>query len=467
MSLDVAKAEEQLLRALELTPPEDAERPAIMATLAEAAFQAGRLEEADNRFSEAIGAFRDHGEVRQAADAMVRRSVVLEYRGEVAAGRTLLSEAIALLSELPPGPELARALATSAGSLMVSGRYQEAIREAERALALAGAAGERSAEARAHGFRGYSRAVQGDREGLQEQRAALDSLREAGVGRSTAVAYNNLGSCLLHLEGPRPALELMREGVAFSATRGLRESVMALEDSMLTVLFEAGDWDELLRLGEKVVEDARAQGSGHDEVYAEADRAVVMAYRQGARAAKFAESVLERARPLVDAPLVLLALLAASVARLASGDRAGTVALLQEAFELTTGESLVDRAAHLPELVRLAVAAGDIVLAERLLEGSDGLLLERYRLARTASLAVTAEARGATEEALDGHARAAQEWARWGNALERAHALFGVGRCLARLGRPEEARPVLEEAAAGFAALGAEPVLAEVRGYLS
>jgi class 3 adenylate cyclase/tetratricopeptide (TPR) repeat protein len=466
MSLDLAKAEEQLFQALALTPPGQSDRPSLMAALAEAAFQAGRLEEADRRFDEAINGLRELGLDREAADAMVRRSVVLEYRGEVVAGRILLSEAIDLLSALPPGPELARALATSAGSLMVSGRYQEGIREADRALDLAATVEEPTAEARAHGFRGFSRAVQGDRAGLQEQRDALDGLRRAGLGRSTAVAYNNLGSCLLHLDGPRPALETLREGVVFSETRGLRESVMALEDSMLTVLFEVGDWDEVLRLGQKVVEDARAQGSGHDEVYAEADQAMVLALRNGADAIAFAESVLERARPQVDAPLVLLALLAASLARLAAGDLVGTVALLHEAFDVTTGESLVDRAAHLPELVRLSVAAGDVALAERMLEGSDELLLDRYLLARTAARAVIAEAKGDLEDALQGHARALEEWSRWGNALEQAHSAFGAARCLIKLGRGSEAGPHLQAAEAGFAALGATSLAADARSLI-
>jgi class 3 adenylate cyclase/tetratricopeptide (TPR) repeat protein len=466
MALDVAKAEEQLLRALELTPPGHHDRPVVLASLAEAAFQAGRLEEADRRFGEAIIGLRQSGDVRSSADAMVRRSVVLEYRGEAAAGRVLLSDAVTLLEGLPPGPELARALATSAGSLMVSGRYQEAIREADRALGLAQRVHEPGAEARAHGFRGYSRAVQGDPEGLDEQRAALADLRAAGQGRATAVAYNNLGSCLLHMEGTRSALAALREGVGFAETRGLRESVMALEDSMLTVLFEAGEWDDLLRLGTKVVEEARRQGSGHDEVYAEADRAVVLAYREGAAAAARCESVLERARPLIDAPLVLLALIAAGLARQAAGDRAGTAALVREALEVTAGESIVDRASHLPELVRLAVAAGDVALAKQVLEGTEALVLERYRLARAAAQAAITEASGEWEHALGSYPPVAEEWERWGNALERAHALFGQGRCLTALGRAEEANAALGAAGSAFGSLGAVGKQAEVNAFL-
>src|SRR5207237_4934062 len=112
----------------------------------------------------------------------------------------------------------------------------------------------------------------------------------------------------------------LREGAAFAETRGLHEVALALRDSMLTVLFEVGAWDEVLRLGGEVVEEARRQGSGHDEAFASADRAVVLAHRQGARALGFSESVLAQARPLDDPPLVMWAMIAAASARLGAND---------------------------------------------------------------------------------------------------------------------------------------------------
>lgn len=133
---------------------------------------------------------------------------------------------------------------------------------------------------------------------------------------------------------------------------------------------------------------------------------------------------------------------------------------------MTAGESIVDRAAHLPELVRLAVAAGDVALAEHALEGTGELVLERYRLARTAAQAIIAEAKGDTDSALAAFEHAAREWARWGNALELAHASFGAGRCLRVLGRLEEARRHFAVAEARFTALGAEALADDVRAHL-
>jgi tetratricopeptide (TPR) repeat protein len=164
---------------------------------------------------------------------------------------------------------------------------------------------------------------------------------------------------------------------------------------------------------------------------------------------------------LEDPPLVLWAMIGAAVARLAATDRSGVAGLVREALELTKGDVVV-RAGELPHLVRLSVAAGDLELAERALEGTDTLGLERYRLALLSARAALTEARQQPEGALAMYEDAAGAWARWGHVLEGAHALFGAGRCLAGLGRLEEARKRFEAAAAAFARLGAEPALAEV-----
>ena len=464
MALDVAKAEGQLARALELTPAGHPDRAQILANLAEAAFHAGSLDQAHQRYEEAIAELLARGDNRAAGDAMVRQSVVLEYRGDRPAGRALLAEAIQILSSLPPGPELARALATSAGSLMVGGRHAETIPEADRAIELADRVGERAAAARGHAFRGYARAILGDAGGIEEQVDALEALRSLGVSRAAAIGYNNLGACLIHIQGPEAGLKVLREGVDFSRTRGLGEMVVALESTMLPALFELGEWDEVLRLAEQVAEQARREGSGHDEVYAYTDRALVQACRLGAAAGEFCQSVLDRARPMDHPPMLVVALIAAGLARLAAGDRQGTIEVVREALD-ATAEDVVDRASELPVLVRLAVDGGDIALAEELLDRVDRLPLERYQLALLTARAALLESRGEHGNALDAYDEAARKWERWGHRLEWSHALFGAGRCLARLGLPG-ARGKLDEAREIFARLGARPALAAVESYL-
>jgi tetratricopeptide (TPR) repeat protein len=191
----------------------------------------------------------------------------------------------------------------------------------------------------------------------------------------------------------------------------------------------------------------------------------VLAHRHGAAARETCESLLERARPLENAPPVLQAALATALTRLAAGDRPGTAALVREVLDMTMGDAEV-RAGELPALSRLAVAAGADDLALEMLRGMEDHRVERYRLALMSARAVLDEARGELQVALDTYDEAAGAWARWGHAVERAYALLGSGRCLIGLGRPEEARDRLGAARRMFARLGAAQAVAELDALL-
>ena len=121
----------------------------------------------------------------------------------------------------------------------------------------------------------------------------------------------------------------------------------------------------------------------------------------------------------------------------ARGNRSTAVRLIEEIEEVTRDRP-VFRARHLPEALRVCVAADAIPLAERLLESS-GHAAARHRHSVLAGRAVLAEARGKREEASALHAEAAERWADYGFALERGQAALGAGRCLVAMGRHHEA----------------------------
>jgi hypothetical protein len=323
------------------------------------------------------------------------------------------------------------------------------------------------AELRAHGFRGYARVVLGDLGGLDEQQDALDSGHRLGFARSTAIGYCNLGSCLLVARGPRAAMEMFRRGMAFAETRGVRETAEFFRNLILDPLIELGEWDEALRLAPSVAEEARRRGGVYEEVYAESDRARVLVRREGATASEEAERVLVRAREIGDSPLLFVALLSAGGARLAAGDRAAAVAAARELLDVTQGDELGIRAADLAHPVELAVRAGDVDLAERMLEDLDAFPLPRHRHGLSHARAIVAEARGRPGEALTPYVEAAEGWAAFGLPYERALSLFGAARCFAATGHAEEATRRLGEAREVFTDLGARPLLAEVEASLA
>ena len=210
LGLDTAQAEARLARALELTPPEDPERPELLLRWADAASQAGRQREAAEALEEALASLRARGDTEAAARALQLRSRVALALGE---GRhvPLAAEAVALLEPEPPGPALVAAYAQLAAMQAVAGAYSEAIAAADRARALAETL-TLPEPARALSYRGYSRALLGDADGLAEMERALALLVERGAGRDAAVLQNNLRPRPLPTPGARPLADRLRTG---------------------------------------------------------------------------------------------------------------------------------------------------------------------------------------------------------------------------------------------------------------
>jgi hypothetical protein len=102
--------------------------------------------------------------------------------------------------------------------------------------------------------------------------------------------------------------------------------------------------------------------------------------------------------------------------------------------------------------LRIAVAAGELALAEAFFEGSD----HRSAFAecsQPAGRAALAEARGEIDDAALLYTQAAERWGEYGSTVERAYALLGLGRC--------GDAGALREGQAIFAGLAASPVLAQ------
>jgi tetratricopeptide (TPR) repeat protein len=141
------------------------------------------------------------------------------------------------------------------------------------------------------------------------------------------------------------------------------------------------------------------------------------------------------------------------------GNQVTTVRLIEEIEEITRDRP-VFRSRHLPEAVRVSVAAGAIRLAERLLD-SNVHRAARHQYSVLASRAVLTEAWGKPEEASALYAEVAERWADYGFALEHGQAALGAGRCLVAVGRHHEAVDHLREARRTFDALQAGPLFAD------
>jgi hypothetical protein len=217
----------------------------------------------------------------------------------------------------------------------------------------------------------------------------------------------------------------------------------------LWYLYELGEWDELLREADEVLRWDRERGGGTQiEVNALISSAPARAQRGNVdEARRDAAMFVPRAREVADPQTLIPALVQAAFAFAVGGELNEAVALAAE-FGRIPHQGLAEEGA--PTMLRICVAAGELSLAQSLVDRATGAMdspLSRHVTAT--GRAILAEVHGRTEEAAILYAEAAAGWDEWGSVPERAYALLGLGRC----GDEDAAR----EAAAIFERLGAVP----------
>ena len=258
LSLDVEQAERQLARALDLCPVDAPERALLLERWAQAAQQQGRLQDAKQGFQQALDLYREQGERLAAGRVLTRLGLVVHRLGDPGSEQ-LFSEARDLLEEQPPGPELVSAYAYTAGRHTFANRYSETIAFAERALALATEL-DLPEPAFALHWRGVGRCALGDAEGLEDSRRALQLALEQNLGREEAVIYANLGGVVWSYEGPRAALDVMGEAIAFCERRGITEMALQTRSAIPAALAELGQTEQALAEAGPLADQIEAGG---------------------------------------------------------------------------------------------------------------------------------------------------------------------------------------------------------------
>ena len=172
------------------------------------------------------------------------------------------------------------------------------------------------------------------------------------------------------------------------------------------------------------------------------------------------QEYLPKVRRIGDAQLLAPLLITAAMWELTAKNTTRAVQLANEFVEVS-GDVPVYICWQLPDAARIFVAADQTETLRRILDRiRPGLTRDRYAVA--AGRAALNEAQGNLEEGLREYVEAAANWEAFSMPLEQGHSLFGAGRCLAALGRKEEAAKHLESARELFGSLGALQLVAEV-----
>ena len=459
LSLDIEQAERQLARALELCPDDAPERASLLDRWAQAAQQQGRLQEARQAFQRALDLYREQGEPVAAGRVLTRLALVVHRLGDPGSEQ-LFAEARDLLEEQPPGPELVSTYAYTAGRHTFANQYSETIEAAGRALALATEL-DLPEPAFALHWRGVARCALGDADGLEDLRRALQLALEQNLGREAAVIHANLGGAVWSYQGPRAALDVLGEAIAFCERRGIAEMVLQTRSSIPTALAELGHTEQALAEAGPLADRIEA-GGDMSFVATRALQVRLLAECGGPEEAPTTELVAA-ARGIALHGFISLAFAAVAQLHLARGRRAQARTLLQELDEIAVRIDY-DYMSVLPSMMRVALSLDDEPLARRLASGVQPATPQEVHAVVTAE-AQLAEAAGLQADAAQRYHDAAERWREFGNVPEHAYALLGQGRCLAALGKPDAEAP-LREARELFASMGYKPALAETDALL-
>jgi class 3 adenylate cyclase/tetratricopeptide (TPR) repeat protein len=463
---DAARAESYYRRALELMRPADPERADVLWKLGDILMVTGLHTEAERVIREAIADFEARGDGVGAGKALVRLCFALVFQGRTAEARSALAEGVELLERQEPGAELADAYSHMTRNVMMSGRSKECLEWSEKTLALAERLGRDDVAVLAHQFHGIARCELGDTDGIRELEEAARISLELGLAHETVRAHINLANWKWFAEGPAAGLDVECRGIDFAERRGRAGQARWARGESLWMLFDLGDWDELLRIADALIEWDREHGRSYIGTIALSYKAHVLVHRgEVTTAATLVDEFLPGARDIEDPQVLSPALVIAALVERAKGHLPKAVGLIDELEAITRGRAGSSRYWQLPEALRIALAAGARELAGRLLEGPDPYSARERHVVLTGQ-AIFAEANDRHDEAAALYEDAARSWAEYGFLLEEGQALFGLGRCLHRLGRSSEVRAAVADARVLFERLASRPLADETGHWL-
>jgi class 3 adenylate cyclase/tetratricopeptide (TPR) repeat protein len=460
LSLDVDRAERQLVRALALCPDGDPARASLLERWAQAAQQQGRLQEARQGFEQALELHREQGEPVAAGRLLTRLGLVVHRLGDPRA-EEMIVEAVELLEAQSAGPELVAGHTYMAGRRTLASQYPEALAAAERALALGVELGLPEPAFALH-WRGLARCGVGDADGVEDVRRALQLALGQSQGRETGVIYTNLAWIVWVYEGPQAALDVSGEGIAFCERRGITEVTLHMRSASLTLLAELGQTERALAEAGPLAD--RLQTAGDiDHISMRALQLRLLAERGTPQQAPAPDGLVAAARAMGLPGHVAPAFAAAAQLLLARRQPEQARTLLHELDQL--GAVRGADGTELPSVLRVALALDGPAFAERLVAGTEPTtpLREHALASAQAQLAEVAHQHG---DAVQLYHEAAERWERFGNVPEHAYALLGQGRCLLALG-DTGAEVLLVEARDLFASMGYQPALAETEELLA
>jgi DNA-binding CsgD family transcriptional regulator/tetratricopeptide (TPR) repeat protein len=193
---------------------------------------------------EALAEHRRRGDRLREGDAHRWVSRLRWFLGENVAAERAARDALDLLEELPPGPELAMAYSNISQLRMLARDCDGGIVWGERAIALADQLGEVEILVHALNNVGTSQLQRGDPAGRATLERSLDLALEAGLEEHAARAFTNLASQLVETREYAPADDYLARGIAYCRNHDVDSWLLYMTGWLARSHLDQGRWDE-------------------------------------------------------------------------------------------------------------------------------------------------------------------------------------------------------------------------------
>jgi DNA-binding CsgD family transcriptional regulator len=248
------EAQDQYARALRFAqglPPE--RRADLLERFGDAGYLTDMREEAVEALGEALRIHRARGDLLRQAGALRLRSRLLTCMGRTAEAKAAAVEAIELLEQCGPSPELARAYSARSHACMLADETEETVLWGERAIALAERVGDTEALVNALNNVGTNELNRGQAAGRLKLERSLALARQAGLGPDVGRAYINLVAALSRRRAWAAADGYLGPGIEYCREHGLEAWLKCLVALKAWARLARGQWDEAAELATSIL----------------------------------------------------------------------------------------------------------------------------------------------------------------------------------------------------------------------